>query len=138
MQLKSIAGEQGSAVEAPKILLSLVDHLDAMLAYWDINQVCVFTNNAYRDLVPEKDWINTCALAPLVYCCGRIALHRRLRSRNGSATCSLFSPACSVGIALYRGHGITPEELMVNSDRACYAAKKRGKNCYAFFGAEES
>lgn len=133
MQLKSIAGEQGSAVEAPKILLSLVDHLDAMLAYWDINQVCVFTNNAYRDWFGKtKYW------PPLVYCCGRIALHRRLRSRNGSATCSLFSPACSVGIALYRGHGITPEELMVNSDRACYAAKKRGKNCYAFFGAEES
>lgn len=30
------------------ILLSLVDHLDAMLAYWDVNQVCVFANNAYR------------------------------------------------------------------------------------------
>lgn len=31
-----------------KILLELVDHLDAMLAYWDKNQVCGFANNAYR------------------------------------------------------------------------------------------
>ena len=31
-----------------EIVLSLVDHLDAMVAYWDINQTCVFANNAYR------------------------------------------------------------------------------------------
>jgi diguanylate cyclase (GGDEF)-like protein/PAS domain S-box-containing protein len=31
------------------LLLQLVDHLDAMLAYWDINRVCVFANAAYRD-----------------------------------------------------------------------------------------
>jgi diguanylate cyclase (GGDEF)-like protein/PAS domain S-box-containing protein len=35
--------------EINKILLELVDHLDAMVAYWDINQVCVFANNAYRE-----------------------------------------------------------------------------------------
>lgn len=34
--------------ESCNILLELVDHLDAMVAYWDINQVCVFANNAYR------------------------------------------------------------------------------------------
>jgi diguanylate cyclase (GGDEF)-like protein/PAS domain S-box-containing protein len=31
-----------------EIVLELVDHLDAMVAYWDINQVCVFANNAYH------------------------------------------------------------------------------------------
>jgi len=31
-----------------EIVLSLVDHLDAMVAYWDINQTCVFANEAYR------------------------------------------------------------------------------------------
>ena len=31
-----------------EIVLSIVDHLDAMVAYWDINQTCVFANNAYR------------------------------------------------------------------------------------------
>ena len=31
-----------------EIVLNLVDHLDAMVAYWDINQTCVFANNAYR------------------------------------------------------------------------------------------
>lgn len=30
------------------ILLSLVDHIDAMVAYWDIDQTCVFANDAYR------------------------------------------------------------------------------------------
>ena len=31
------------------IALFLLDHLDAMVAYWDVNEVCVFANNAYRD-----------------------------------------------------------------------------------------
>lgn len=31
------------------ILLELVDHLDAMVAYWDNTQTCVFANNAYLD-----------------------------------------------------------------------------------------
>jgi diguanylate cyclase (GGDEF)-like protein/PAS domain S-box-containing protein len=26
----------------------LLDHLDAMVAYWDVNEVCVYANNAYR------------------------------------------------------------------------------------------
>jgi diguanylate cyclase (GGDEF)-like protein/PAS domain S-box-containing protein len=37
------------AAEDYDIVLTLVDSLDAMLAYWDINQVCVFANDAYRD-----------------------------------------------------------------------------------------
>ena len=36
-------------VISPDIVLRLVDHLDAMVAYWDSHQVCVFANNAYRD-----------------------------------------------------------------------------------------
>lgn len=31
-----------------EIVVNLVDHLDAMVAYWDINQTCVFANDAYR------------------------------------------------------------------------------------------
>src|SRR3569833_1810964 len=31
-----------------EIVLDLVNHLDAMVAYWDADQVCVFANNAYR------------------------------------------------------------------------------------------
>lgn len=30
-----------------EIVLTLVDHLDAMVAYWDVDQVCAFANNAY-------------------------------------------------------------------------------------------
>jgi diguanylate cyclase (GGDEF)-like protein/PAS domain S-box-containing protein len=35
--------------ELCEIVLTLVDHLDAMVAYWDANQVCLFANNAYRE-----------------------------------------------------------------------------------------
>jgi diguanylate cyclase (GGDEF)-like protein/PAS domain S-box-containing protein len=35
-------------VDPRDILLSLVNHLDAMVAYWDRDQVCVFANEAYR------------------------------------------------------------------------------------------
>lgn len=30
-----------------EVALELVEHLDAMVAYWDLNQVCVFANAAY-------------------------------------------------------------------------------------------
>jgi diguanylate cyclase (GGDEF)-like protein/PAS domain S-box-containing protein len=32
-----------------EIVLKLVDHLDAMVAFWDTNQVCRFANRAYKD-----------------------------------------------------------------------------------------
>jgi diguanylate cyclase (GGDEF)-like protein/PAS domain S-box-containing protein len=38
-----------SADKIHEIVLELVNHLDAMVAYWDINQVCVFANDAYYD-----------------------------------------------------------------------------------------
>ncbi len=38
----------------------------------------------------------------------------------------------SIGIALYPDHGTTPKELMLESDRALYKAKKLGKNRFAF------
>lgn len=42
-----IAGEHRSREELGEIALNLVDHLDAMMAYWDSDQVCVFANHAY-------------------------------------------------------------------------------------------
>lgn len=41
-------GPPWSTEEVNEIVLTLVNHLDAMVAYWDINQVCVFANDAYR------------------------------------------------------------------------------------------
>ena len=38
-----------AAGEIDEIVLELVDSLDAMLAYWDADQVCVFANSAYRE-----------------------------------------------------------------------------------------
>ena len=42
-------GYRLAAGEIHDVVLELVDHLDAMVAYWDANQVCVFANSAYRD-----------------------------------------------------------------------------------------
>ncbi len=39
--------------EIPLVVLELVDHIDAMVAYWDINEECVFANDAYRQLVRQ-------------------------------------------------------------------------------------
>ena len=40
----------------------------------------------------------------------------------------------SAGIALFDQDGATPDELIAHSDSALYAAKKQGKNRYAFYG----
>ena len=38
----------GDGEEVGALLIDLVDHLDAMVAYWDVNQVCRFANRAYK------------------------------------------------------------------------------------------
>lgn len=37
------------SADTGSLLIELVDHLDAMLAYWDSKQVCRFANMAYKD-----------------------------------------------------------------------------------------
>lgn len=37
------------SIDTSQLLLELVDHLDAMVAYWDSRQVCRFANMAYKD-----------------------------------------------------------------------------------------
>lgn len=51
---------------------------------------------------------------------------------------AVIVPAISLGIALYPRDGVTAEVLVANSDRALYAAKKHGKNRYAFANNEET
>ena len=36
-------------LEPSQVALSTVNHISAMVAYWDFNQRCVFSNDAYRD-----------------------------------------------------------------------------------------
>jgi diguanylate cyclase (GGDEF)-like protein/PAS domain S-box-containing protein len=48
------------------------------------------------------------------------------------------TPTFSLGIALYAQDGLTPEALIANSDRALYAAKRLGKNCFAFVPNSQS
>lgn len=43
------AGGRPPADQLGEIVLTLVDHLDAMVAYWDLDQVCVFANHAYLE-----------------------------------------------------------------------------------------
>lgn len=38
-----------------------------------------------------------------------------------------------MGIALYPGDGACYEDLMHKADQALYAAKEKGKNCFAFY-----
>lgn len=45
---KNTANPQGTA-DIADLVLELVDHLDAMVAYWDAGQVCRFANQAYKD-----------------------------------------------------------------------------------------
>src|SRR3569623_429856 len=41
-------GPHHGGKDVHEIVLELVNNLDAMVAYWDADQVCVFANNAYR------------------------------------------------------------------------------------------
>ncbi|MFO2464254.1 EAL domain-containing protein [Pseudomonas sp. 15FMM2] len=41
--------------------------------------------------------------------------------------------SASIGIALFPGNGVTPQELLMNADAAMYHAKSMGKNGYSFF-----
>ncbi|WP_342463034.1 EAL domain-containing protein [Ureibacillus sp. FSL K6-8385] len=47
-----------------------------------------------------------------------------------------YSQTCSIGIALYPGHGKTPEELIKNADSALSQVKQKGKNHYAIYNKE--
>jgi len=41
--------------------------------------------------------------------------------------------SASVGVALYPGDGLTPDDILKNADSAMYAAKRSGRNCWSFF-----
>ena len=49
-----------------------------------------------------------------------------------------FIPTCSVGIAQYPDDGADLKTLLKAADTALYAAKDKGKNCYAFYNIELS
>jgi diguanylate cyclase (GGDEF)-like protein/PAS domain S-box-containing protein len=46
---RSKNSSQPPSADVGQIAMTLVDYIDAMVAFWDSNQVCVFANNAYRD-----------------------------------------------------------------------------------------
>lgn len=47
---------------------------------------------------------------------------------------AVLMPGLSIGIAEFPRHGRTKEELMLSADRALYAAKTAGRNCFRIAG----
>lgn len=43
------------------------------------------------------------------------------------------SISCSIGITVYPGHGVSPDELISNADEAMYASKNAGRNRYHIY-----
>ncbi len=111
-----------------RVLAEIARRMKATLR--DVDTVARFGGDEFVVLMPEID-----SESQVEIVADRLITAVRRPIGLGSET---MLPACSVGIALYPSHGATPEALMLASDRALYAAKKRGKNCYAFFAGAKS
>ena len=114
--------------EGDRLLVEIANRMKDTLR--DVDTVARLGGDEFIVLLPE---INSESQVELV----AVRLLAAVRPPLGLGP-ETIAPACSLGIALYPAHGTTPEALMVNSDRALYAAKKRGKGCYAFFSREGS
>ena len=114
--------------EGDRLLIEIASRIKGTLR--DLDTVARFGGDEFIALIPE-----ICSKSQMETVADRLLAAIRRPLRLGSET---TIPACSMGIALYPAHGTTPDALMINSDRALYAAKRNGKNCYAFFHAEES
>ena len=112
--------------EGDRLLVEVASRMKITMRAMDT--VARFGGDEFIVLIPEID-----SESQVEVVADRLLASLRRPLGLGSET---IEPACSLGIALYPAHGTTPEALMVNSDRALYAAKKRGKSCYAFFARE--
>ena len=114
--------------EGDRLLVEIASRMKGTLR--DEDTVARFGGDEFIALIPE---ISSESQMKIV--ADRLLAAMKQPLRLGSET---TTPACSMGIALYPAHGATPDALVNNSDRALYAAKRRGKNCYAFFDGEET
>jgi diguanylate cyclase (GGDEF)-like protein/PAS domain S-box-containing protein len=114
--------------EGDRLLVEIANRIKGTLR--DVDTVARFGGDEFIALIPEID-----SRSQVEVVAARLLAAVRQPFNLGSDT---ITPACSLGIALYPAHGTTLEALMVNSDRALYAAKRRSKSCYAFFAREES
>lgn len=123
---KSINDTYGH-IEGDRMLVEIARRMRSALR--DVDTIARFGGDEFIALIPEID------SAPQVEVVAARLLAAVSSPLNiGSQT---LVPACSLGIAIYPAHGATPEALLVNSDRALYAAKKRGKNCFALYTQSE-
>ena len=111
-----------------RLLVEIASRMKATLR--DVDTVVRLGGDEFTILIPELDLESQVELVAK-----RLLTAIKQPFRLESET---MVPACSLGIALYPGDGTTPEALMLNSDRALYAAKKSGKNRYAFFAGKKS
>ncbi|MBX3699013.1 MAG: GGDEF domain-containing protein [Dokdonella sp.] len=92
MKPAAIGGKHEISDSTLRIVLELVDHIDAMVAYWDINQECVFANEAYREWFGKtrEELLGTTLqelLGPLYeknlpYICGAYEGHKQVFERS--------------------------------------------------------
>ena len=111
-----------------RLLVEIARRMKATLR--DVDTVARLGGDEFTILIPE---IVSSSQAEVVT--ERLLAALKQPFRLGSET---LVPTCSLGIALYPGDGTTPDVLLINSDRALYAAKKHGKGCYAFFVRKKS
>ncbi len=106
-----------------KLLVAIAQRLQKLMRDSDLvarlsgDEFCIFIDNV-------NDEYEAAALS-------RRSLHEI--NQPLSLGTQIIHPRCSIGIAIYPEDGENLDELLKAADSAMYAAKEKGKHCYAFY-----